>query len=177
LTASVEEQQQAIHAAIIVERERLEAALAERLANSIASLDATIARVEAEARQHLDDQVTEITGENTDAIDAVNALKEVILHEIKELAYKLNWTYGYSDEDAELKQMIVDAKQRFEDAIQATLDDFEARAAAAEEAQDNEHARAVVEYEAEATRLTAEMEQAIADAIVAFTNVLAEAKA
>jgi cytochrome c peroxidase len=33
------------------------------------------------------------------------------------------------------------------------------------------------EYNAEAARLTAEMEQAIADAIASFNNTLAEAKA
>jgi hypothetical protein len=136
LTASVEAQQQAIHDATEEERARLEAALSERLANSIAELDSEAARLLAEFAQNLADAKAEITGENNDAIDAINDLKEVILHEIKELAYKVQWTYGYSEENLELKQMIVDAKQRFEDAIQATLDDYEARAAAAEEAQD-----------------------------------------
>lgn len=77
-----------------------------------------------------------ITSDNDDAIAAIEALKIEILDAIKSLAWKLNWTYGYSAESKELKQMIVDEKQRFEDAIQAAFDDFEARATAAQDAQD-----------------------------------------
>jgi hypothetical protein len=118
-----------------------------------------------------------ITSDNNDAIAAIEALKEEILEAIKSLAWKLNWTYGYSEESHELKQKIVDEKKRFEDAIQATLDDFEARALAAQEAGDAAALAAAEEYGAEAARLTAEMEAAIAAAIESFNNTLAEAAA
>lgn len=73
--------------------------------------------------------------------------------------------------------MIVAQKERFEAAIQDTLDRMAARVAQEQADGDAASEAALATFESEAARLTAEMNQAIADAIASFEVTLANAKA
>jgi hypothetical protein len=76
LQAGVEQAQQDINDATAAERARLEGDLATRLADSIASLDATVARLEAWLRAQLAAAQAQNSAETDAAIAAIEALKD-----------------------------------------------------------------------------------------------------
>ena len=163
-------------------KQALRDALTARLEASMASLDATVARLAQELEDRENSAIAGVDDTRQGWEADIDALRARVLWDIKELVWKLGYTQGYvygahDGHDAELLQAITDLKDEYEAAIVATLQAMQERVAAEQADGDAANAAAWAELHGEFDRLTAEMEQAIVDALAACEQILADARA
>jgi hypothetical protein len=179
--ALVDAEQAVIEGRIVDARNALEAALTERLNDSIASLDATVARL---AQELLDAENVAIAGVDTfrQAEAATSALRTELLDVIKNDVWRLGYTQGYEygnhdGVEREIQQAIANNKDRFEAAVKASLEAMWNRVQSETDAGDARTTAAYEELDGEFTRLTDEMEDAIAAALQSWAQTLATERA
>jgi len=178
----VDAQQVAREAGVEAAKQLLRDALNARLEASIASLDATVARLAQELEDRENGAIDAVDDTRNGWEADIDALRARILWDIKELVWKLGYAQGYvygahDGHDAELLQAITDLKDEYEAAIVATLQAMQERVAAEMQDGDDANAAAWAELHGEFDRLTAEMAQAIADALAACEQILLNARA
>jgi hypothetical protein len=180
--ARVDADQQAREAGVLADHQDLKDALTYRLNDSIAFLDAKVAELAARLLARENAAIAAVDADRQIWEGLIDDLRTRILWDIKELVWKLGYAQGYAygahdGHDAELLQAITDLKDEYEAAIVATLQRMADRVAAEQAAGDAANDAAWAELQAEMDRLTAEMNQAIADATAACEDILAAARA
>lgn len=180
--ALVDAEQAVIEGRIVDARHALEAALTQRLNDSTASLDATVARL---AQELLDAENTAIAGVDgfRQAEEAATSdLRTALLEDIKVAVWRLGYTQGYEygandGVDIEIQREIAAMRDQFEAAVAQSLQDMWDRVQTETDAGDARTTAAYAELEGEFVRLTDEMEDAIADALASWAATLATERA
>jgi hypothetical protein len=180
--ALVDAEQAVIEGRIVDARHALEAALTQRLNDSTASLDATVARL---AQELLDAENTAIAGVDgfRQAEEAATSdLRTALLEDIKVAVWRLGYTQGYEygandGVDIEIQREIAAMRDQFEAAVAQSLQDMWDRVQTETDAGDARTTAAYEELEGEFVRLTDEMEDAIAAALESWANTLATERA
>ena len=179
--ALVDVRQAEIEAEVKAARAALEEALTTRLNASTESLDQTVARLAAELLAREDAAIAGVDTDRQAWEAAVDALREKLLWDIKEIVWRLGYTQGYhygahDGHDEDLLAQIAAKKDEYEALIQRTLQEMEDRVRAEQAAGDAATAAARAELDAEQERLLAEMNAAITQALADMETVLAVAK-
>ena len=180
--ALVNVRQAEIEASVVAAREALEAALTQRLNDSTASLDATVARLAAELYARENAAMAVVDSDRQAWTEAVAELKRQMLWAIKEQVWRLGYTSGYKfgahdGVDHVILADIAARKDEFAAEVQATRDRMAARVVSETDIADAAYDAARAELQGEMDRLTAEMEEALAAAVASFEVKLADAKA
>ena len=91
----VDDEQAVIEGRIADARDALEAALDERLADSMAFVDALVARLDSELGDADAGAIDAVDAARQDAEQAIDDLRTQLLWDIKELVFRLGYTQGY----------------------------------------------------------------------------------
>ena len=179
---NVDAEQVEREAGVEAAKQALRDALNERLANSIASLDATVIRLAERLLNREDGAIAKVAITRASWEQEIDDERARILWAIKELVWKLGYSQGYvygahDGHDAELLQAITALKEEYEAAIVARLQAMEERVAAELVDGDAANAAAWAELQGEFDRLRAEMKEAVDQALVACEQILAAARA
>jgi hypothetical protein len=180
--ANVDADEVVREAGVEAAKQALRDALNARLADSIASLDATVARL---AQELLDREDAALEGVEADRAvweQAIDDLRAKLLWDIKEIVWRLGYTQGYvygahDGHDQELLADITAKKDEYEAAIVATLQRMEDRVHSEQDIGDAANDAAWAELQGEFDRLTGEMNQAITDRLADCEQILADARA